>query len=108
MVGQGGIGPRRCGAPYLEAIGFHAQQAAEKSLKAFLVRYQIEFPKTHDLGELLDLTATVDSSFAGSLREVTILTPYGVGIRYPSDFPEMTRDDAQSAVELARKVREKA
>jgi HEPN domain-containing protein len=28
---------------------FHAQQAAEKFLKAFLVRYQIAFPKTHDI-----------------------------------------------------------
>ncbi|MFB0515387.1 MAG: HEPN domain-containing protein, partial [Candidatus Neomarinimicrobiota bacterium] len=33
-------------APYLDAIGFHAQQAAEKYLKALLVHYQIEFSKT--------------------------------------------------------------
>ena len=32
-----------------ENAGLHAQQAAEKFLKAFLVRYQIEFPKTHIL-----------------------------------------------------------
>ena len=37
---------------YLDAIGFHAQQAAEKFLKAFLVEHQIEFPKTHNIGEL--------------------------------------------------------
>ena len=30
-----------------ESVGFHAQQAAEKYIKAFLVRHQIEFPKTH-------------------------------------------------------------
>lgn len=29
---------------------FHAQQAAEKFLKAFLAWHQIEFPKTHSLG----------------------------------------------------------
>ena len=29
---------------------FHCQQATEKFIKAYLVRYQIEFPKTHDLG----------------------------------------------------------
>ena len=32
---------------------FHAQQAAEKPLKAFLVRHQIPFGKTHDIQELV-------------------------------------------------------
>jgi HEPN domain-containing protein len=36
-----------------EIVGFHCQQAAEKYLKALLTRYQIEFPKTHDLQVLL-------------------------------------------------------
>ncbi len=31
-----------------ESVGFHAQQAAEKYIKALLVRHQIEFPKTLD------------------------------------------------------------
>ena len=34
--------------PYLEAVGFHSQQAAEKFLKAYLVCFQIEFPKTNE------------------------------------------------------------
>ena len=92
-------------SPYLDAVGFHAQQAAEKYLKAFLVEHQIEFSKTHNVGELLDLVATADSSLAESLRDAGALTPYGVDIRYPSDFPEMTPEDAQVAVELAGKVR---
>ena len=36
-----------------------------------------------------------------------MLTAFGLGIRNPSDFPEMTSGDARKAVELARKVREK-
>ena len=36
-------------------IAFHAQQAIEKALKAVLVRGGVEFPKTHDLEELLEL-----------------------------------------------------
>ena len=32
--------------------GFHVQQAVEKYIKAFLVRYQIEFPKPHDIRRL--------------------------------------------------------
>ncbi len=34
---------------------FHAQQAAEKFLKALLVRHQVPFPKTHDIQQLLEL-----------------------------------------------------
>jgi hypothetical protein len=46
--------------PYHGAIGFHAQQAAEKLLKAYLVAHQVEFPETHGLGRLLDLIVPVD------------------------------------------------
>jgi len=91
--------------PYLNAIGFHAQQSAEKFLKAVLVRHSVEFPKTHDIDELLDLIATFDVSLTESLRGTTALSAYGVDIRYPGDFPEMTPDDAKAAVALALEVR---
>ena len=42
----------REGCVYPEAIGFHSQQTSEKLLKAFLAMHQIDFPKTHNLGEL--------------------------------------------------------
>jgi len=41
-----------------EIVGFPCQQAAEKYLKALLTRYQIEFPKTHDIKTLLQLVET--------------------------------------------------
>ncbi len=41
---------------------FHSQQAAEKYIKAFLTWHQVEFPKTHAFGELLDLVSKVDRS----------------------------------------------
>lgn len=91
---------------HLPAIGFHAQQAVEKFLKAFLVYHQVEFPKTHDIDEILGLVATIDVSLAESLRESISLTPYGVEIRYPSDFPEMTPEDAREAMKLAAKTRD--
>ena len=94
------------GEPYLSAVGFHAQQAAEKYLKAYLIRHQIEFPKTHNLGKLLDLVATLDPLLAESLRSSTALTPYGAVIRYPGDFPEMTAESAKTAVALAAQVQE--
>ncbi len=92
--------------PYVEAIGFHAQQASEKYLKAFLVEHQIEFPKTHDLGQLLDLISPVDPSLASTLCDVPSLNPYGVDFRYPGHLAGMTADDAVEAIALARSVRE--
>jgi len=92
--------------PYLNAIGFHAQQAAEKVLKAFLVRHQLEFPKTHNLGELLDLVAQVAPALATTLGCATALNPYGVDVRYPGDLPHMTDEDAAQAVSLSAQVRE--
>jgi HEPN domain-containing protein len=56
---------------YLEDACFHCQQAAEKYLKAFLVRHQIEFPKTHNLGELLERCAKADPGLASALKEIT-------------------------------------
>jgi HEPN domain-containing protein len=92
-------------APYPEAIAFNAQQAAEKYLKAFLVQHQVEFPKTHNLGELLRLIAPIDPSLAESLADVIKLNPYGVEVRYPGDFPEVATEAVISAVGLAAKVR---
>ncbi len=49
-----------------EDVCFDCQQAAEKAVKAVLVRYDIEFPKTHDIRALLTLLerARYDSSAA--------------------------------------------
>ncbi len=94
------------GAYFQEIVGFHSQQAAEKYLKALLVRRQVEFPRTHDIGKLLDLVATIDSSTAEFLRDADILTPFGVKIRYPGDAPEMLASEEAAAVELARRVKD--
>jgi HEPN domain-containing protein len=91
---------------YLSAVGFHCQQAAEKFLKALLTLNQIEFPKTHDLGALLDLVSPVETSLAESLNDILLLNPYGVEIRYPGDMPNIELDDAQKAIEIAQRVQD--
>jgi HEPN domain-containing protein len=93
------------GESFLSTVCFHSQQAAEKYLKAFLTYHQVEFPKTHDIGELLDLIAPKDSKLSESLRDVIVLTNYGVDVRYPGDFPNVTGNDAQQAIQMAEKVR---
>lgn len=93
------------GETFLSTVCFHSQQAAEKYLKAFLTHHQVEFPKTHAINQLLDLIAPVDSKLAESLRDVIVLTNYGVDVRYPGDFLSVTSSDAQQAIRLAERVR---
>ncbi len=87
-------------------IGFHAQQAAEKFFKAFLVEHQIEFPKTHDLVQLLELRALVNKPLAISLESTVELNSYGVETRYPGDVPYLSIEDAENALNLALQVRD--
>lgn len=87
-------------------ICFHAQQAAEKYLKALLTWRQIEFPKTHAIEILLELLERVDVDIFASLQDAAALTPYGVEIRYPGDQPNPDMEDAGRAVKLAWMVRD--
>jgi HEPN domain-containing protein len=93
--------------PYSRAIGFHAQQAAEKFLKAYLTWNQKEFPKTHNLGNLLDLVAEINPPLADALRGASQLNPYAVETRYPSEGPRVSIGEAKQAMELAAKVRKR-
>ena len=92
--------------PLLYPSCFHSQQAAEKYLKALLTWRKVEFPKTHVIGELLDLLATVEAPLAESLADATALNPYGVEGRYPGDLPEPDSAEATIALDLAAKVRD--
>ena len=89
-----------------ENVGFHAQQAAEKFIKAFLVCHQIEFSKTHNIALLTQLVASVDPELAKKLTGADELTPYGVEFRYPGDLPSVSRTDGEKAVRLAEQTRD--
>lgn len=89
-----------------ENAGFHAQQSAEKFIKAFLISRQIEFPKTHDITLLRQLVARVDPELAKKLAIADSLTPYGVEFRYPGDFPSVSRDEGEKALRLAEQTRD--
>ncbi len=54
---------------FRDIVAFHAQQAAEKYLKALLTRHQIEFPKTHLMQQLLVLLSPAEPQLAELLRE---------------------------------------
>jgi HEPN domain-containing protein len=91
---------------FRDIVGFHAQQSAEKYLKALLTRHQIEFPKTHVVRRLLILLEPVDPVMVGALDEANWLSPFGAEIRYPGDRAEALPGEEVRARQLAQKVRD--
>jgi HEPN domain-containing protein len=65
-----------------DAICFHCQQAAEKYLKAFLFKNRVDFPKVHNLIELLELCLQLDPSFEECREALDRLEDYAVLYRY--------------------------
>lgn len=93
----------KLGEDYTDVACFHAQQAAEKTLKAFLVWLEIEFPKTHVLQDLLDLIAQKDSSLENWRGALERMTPFAVETRYP-EFSLPSLEETSQAVETAGAV----
>ncbi len=89
----------------LDATAFHAQQAAEKLLKAYLTSIDVDYPFTHNLARLVRLCASENTEFEILLQIVESLTPYAVELRYDGDFwPD--ESTAEEALLLARKVKD--
>jgi len=89
-----------------EIIGFHAQQAVEKSLKAVLTNSAIYYGRTHNLGQLVGLVRANGISFPEELEEVGRLTPFAARFRYSDMAPEMGKPfDRLWARDCVRRVR---
>jgi len=89
--------------PNYDAVCFHAQQTAEKYLKAFLQENGADFPKTHSLIELLQLVLPLDVSFEWQRDLLIRLERYAVRYRYPGESAD--QDEARSAFKAAQAVR---
>ena len=90
--------------PFADDIVFHAQQAAEKSLKAFLSWHRVPFRKTHNLIELGEACSRIDQSLESLLRRAAPLTEYAWKFRYPGDPQGATAEEAAAALATAREV----
>ena len=62
--------------PLVDDIVFHAQQAAEKSFKAFLTWHQIPFRKTHSLEEVGEQCLAIDADLKATVDRAVPLTEY--------------------------------
>jgi HEPN domain-containing protein len=93
------------GGPY-DAVCFHAQQAAEKALKAWLAVADAPIPRTHNLEDLqAQCLALPPMEIASGLEALDLsdLTSFAVEARYDIEFwPE--RVEAETAVAIAARV----
>lgn len=85
---------------------FHAQQTAEKALKALLTRDQIDFSRTHNIGELLRLADRAMPEISAKLDAARDLTRYAVSDRYPGEEAPVAQGEALRHVALAKLLRD--
>lgn len=89
-----------------EIIGFHAQQAAEKMLKAVLVYHGIEIPFTHRLTDLIDLGKENNIILPNELENIRFLTPFAVEFRYDFYVDDESTIDFKKTLLLLEKLRD--
>jgi HEPN domain-containing protein len=89
--------------PFIYGATFHAQQCAEKYLKALLVAQGQPFPKTHDLIALNDLCLRHSIKIPVDPLALQRLNAYSVQVRYPSPDPLLS--EAQEALKTAQIIR---
>lgn len=87
---------------YIDDLCFELQQSVEKAIKAILVKYGIDFRKTHDISELLKLiqlrtTITIPPDIIRAAR----LTPHAVESRYPN-WNVITNGEYNEALKIAK------
>jgi HEPN domain-containing protein len=87
-----------------EQVCFHAQQTAEKAIKAVLLFKRVEFPLVHDIEELLELAKQGGLVLPPEVSGAGILTPYAVEARYPGQPEEITSPEADEAIRTAQAV----
>ncbi len=90
-------------SPNYDAVCFHAQQCAEKYLKAILQKNERRIPKIHNLIELMMLCEEIDSTFEMLRADLVTMERFSVRTRYPGETAE--KGDAQSAYAAAGTVR---
>jgi HEPN domain-containing protein len=83
-------------------IGFHAQQTAEKAIKAVLASCGDEFPWTHDLRHLVERLDVRRRSLPPALDDVRELAPWAVEFRYGETIDDHL--DREQAIALAEQV----
>jgi HEPN domain-containing protein len=97
---------RKRKTPLHSAVCFHAQQSAEKYLKARLEEAALHIPKTHDLEALLLVVLPVEPLWFTLRAALQNLTDFAVDYRYPG--ATATSRDAKQALSDCNVLRKEA
>jgi HEPN domain-containing protein len=84
-------------------VGFHAQQAAEKLIKAVLATHGVTFAKSHALSYLIGLAEENNIESPDELSEADVLSPWAVEFRYEGEEPPAL--DRYAALVLVERLR---
>lgn len=87
----------------LDTVCFHAQQTVEKCLKAVLALHDVEYPRRHDLAELMNLVKPLFPKISAFEESIISMAPFAVEIRYDTEFVP-TLKQTNEAVETAASV----
>ena len=90
---------------YARSICFHCQQAAEKYLKALIIKIDLPIIKKHNQAVLVGQIKEVDNSIIKIEKLAVGLTEYAVTIRYRDDFEKISEDEAIRAFENAKAIK---
>ena len=82
----------------------NAQQAAEKAVKALLLRHGVDFPYIHNLAKLLRLLEEAGEHIPPDVRQARELTYYAVEARYPGGGEPTGAEECEQAVRVAEAV----
>lgn len=85
-------------------VAFHAQQAAEKALKAFLALHDQPFRKTHSIEEIGRACTAIAPRLGKFVDAAAPLTEFAWKFWYPGDVSDPTREEAERAVAVAREL----
>ena len=83
-------------------VGFHAQQAIEKWLKAAIVARQLPEARIHDIGRLIQILENAGVEVPADADRLDELTIYAVPMRYDElllEVEPLDRDEAASVVD---------
>jgi HEPN domain-containing protein len=89
---------------YLEDLCFEAQQAAEKAIKALLIKQGVAFPYVHDLARLLTVLEEAGETIPDPIRDAEGLTRYAVVTRYPGLAEPVAETQYEEAISAAEAV----
>ena len=94
----------RAPGAYLEDLCFEAQQAAEKAIKAVMMKRDIEFPFVHDLNRLMSILEQAGESVPEGVRRAELLTKYATATRYPGAMEPVSDQEYADAIVIGEAV----